>query len=175
MAADTYAPSEGPCDRRYLSRRIMLGLAGGVLAVAGSGVGNSPHASASCAAPSFDIEYSERHPYVMNEDATGLTIEGRDFVNGCDDEPDAHEGSGLGCSPAEDSETDTPAETPMEDVQLRLRQDGNEWVLGTSDAGSTNDNELGHISWTFDVPADVEPGPAVLMADTSERVPVEIR
>jgi hypothetical protein len=63
----------------------------------------------------------------------------------------------------------------MKAVHLRLVQQGHSWNLAVADAGSANAEELGRVSWTFELPAGVAPGRASLVPDHSQAVPVQIR
>jgi hypothetical protein len=54
----------------------------------------------------------------------------------------------------------------MTDVTLVIRQGGQEWELGTQDAG-TADDALGQITWETTLPPEVQPGGAVLVAGTA--------
>ena len=76
----------------------------------------------------------------------------------------------LGC----DSCTyDDPPPVPMGDVSLRLQQRNRTWDLGVADAGSAENNHLGWVSWTFELPAGVRSGPATLLPEHAQ--PVRIR
>jgi hypothetical protein len=113
-------------------------------------------ASAACAESTF------------TEDRIVLTREGEQTVaasglsDGCEDS----ESCGPGCAGCE---VDDPAE-PMEDVELRITQMGRSWSLATVDAG---DDSI--ATWTFDLPAGVEPGKARLLADTVRPMVVTVR
>ena len=90
-----------------------------------------------------------------------MTVEGRAFSRGCNDTGSEN---AFGCQTSE-----TEPETPMEDVVLLLRQGGQEWELGTEDAGSAAEKQQGHITWQAQVPAELERGRAVLIADVAPR------
>jgi hypothetical protein len=122
-------------------------------------------ASASCAAP-----YLKGTEDLVLQPGTEVTIQGRAFVHGCQDSMGCEEG--FGCDD-DDCEYDGPEVEPMEDVVLRLVQRGHTWQLDVADSGVADDNQLGWVTWTFTVPADVEAGPAKLVADESG--PVRIR
>lgn len=151
-----------PGARPLGMRRSALVLATSLLALPVAPFPQSP-ASASCAAP--HLENAEG--LVLERGATA-TIEGRAFVHGCRDSMSC----GPGCSGCE---YDDPPERPMEDVRLRLVQQGRSWDLDVADAGTADENHLGWVSWRFQVPAGVRPGRAKLVPDESEPVPVLIR
>lgn len=122
-----------------------------------------PPAAASCVGPSIDVAEGQ----VFKRGAT-LTVTGEVFVDGCQDFGSCSVGGAC-----QDQSCDYgPEPKPMEDVTLRLVQDGGRWNLGTTDAGESGDDE-GRVSWTFEVPADARPGRAQLVAD--EILPVQIR
>ena len=62
----------------------------------------------------------------------------------------------------------------MSDIVLSLRQGPRMFTVAVEDAGVAADDTLGQVTWTFTVPDEVRPGPAVLVADTA-RLPVLIR
>jgi hypothetical protein len=117
-------------------------------------------AAASCAAPS--LEAAERS--VLGRGTT-TTIEGRGFVDGCQDNMSCS--AVPGCSHCEYND---PAPKPLQDVALRLRQGNRRWLLGTADA-----DHLGRVTWTFDLPAGLDRGPAILLPDIGEQLRVRIR
>ena len=120
-----------------------------------------PPASASCAAPFLDA--SQR---LVLERGTSTTVKGRAFVDGCQDSMSCS--AVPGCSHCE---YDDPAPTPMHDVALRLRQGDRTWRLGTADAEPAS----GRVTWKFDVPAGVRPGPARLLTEVAEPLRVRVR
>ena len=63
----------------------------------------------------------------------------------------------------------------MQDVALELRQDGRSWRLGTADAGTAEEQRLGYVTWTVELPEGVQPGRARLVADTAQPVDVRVR
>jgi hypothetical protein len=141
--------------RRYAF--LMAGLAGLVLAPFPQST-----ASASCAGASLPR---------VGDLVRGSTasVEGRYFVDGCRDTMSC---SGvLGCQKCR---YDEPPEQPQQDIRLELRQRGHTWVLATDDAG-TDGARFGQVTWTFDVPDDVTPGPARLVAEGASPVVVRIR
>ncbi len=69
-----------------------------------------------------------------------------------------------GCSTPDEGETSAP----MQDVTLVIRQGSRDWELASEDAGTAADNKLGHISWDVTMPAGLEPGRAVLVADSAQ-------
>jgi len=92
-------------------------------------------------------------------------VEGRGFVDGCQDS--------MGCSASpgcHSCEYADPAPQPSTDVELRLRQAHHTWALGTADA-----DDSGRVTWSFELPAGVRPGPARLLADGAGPVEVRIR
>ena len=119
-------------------------------------------AVASCAAPSLVVAGTQGRPVI--DQAMDLTVDGRAFVRGCDD-TGAVTVNAFGCESSEQRERTTP----MRNVRLLLQQDDKRWVLGAEDAGSAADGQLGNITWRVRVPADVEAGPAVLVADVPPR------
>ena len=56
---------------------------------------------------------------------------------------------------------------PLENIELRVRQSGNSWSLGVADAGTADENELGHELWDAALPTDLAPSAAVLVAGTA--------
>jgi hypothetical protein len=123
-------------------------------------------ASASCAAPYLEVD--ER---TTLSPGTTVTIEGGAFVDGCRDVMVC--GSGWGCD--DGCEYPDPPPVPYEDVELRLVQGQRSWVLGTSDAGTAEDDQQGRVRWTVDLPTGAEPGRARLVADHAGPVQVRIR
>ncbi len=149
-------------NRPVIMRRssLLLGTAAFALLVAPAA---HPPAVASCAAP-YLVEVDS---LVLARGATA-TIEGRAFVDGCRDSMSC--GPGPGC---DDCEYDDPPAQPRENVALHLTQGGRTWDLGVSDAGSAEDDRLGWVTWTFEVPKGVKPGRARLVADGGD--PTRIR
>ena len=119
-----------------------------------------PPAAASCAAPSLEAP----RRLVLERGGT-TTVEGRGFVDGCQDSMSCS--VGLGCDRCE---YDEPTPQPLRDVALRLRQRDRTWRLGTADADSA-----GRVSWTFDLPARVRPGRAMLLPGDGEPLRVRVR
>ncbi|WP_243056260.1 hypothetical protein [Nocardioides sp. SR21] len=120
-------------------------------------------ASASCAAP-YLMDAEGR---VLQRGAT-TTVEGRAFVNGCQDSMSCS----AGCHACE---YDSPPETPIEDVRLQLAQDGRTWDLDVADAGTERNDQFGWVTWTFAVPADATPGRARLIPEHGEPASIRIR
>ncbi len=139
---------------------LMAGLLG--LVVAPFPVGP---AAAGCVGP--HLEDVDR--LVLRAGATA-SVEGRGFVDGCRDTQSC---SGVGG--CQQCEYDEPPEQPHRDIRLELRQDGRSWLLGTADAGTAQEQRLGWVTWTFDVPAGVDPGRAKLVAEGAQPVRVGIR
>jgi hypothetical protein len=134
-------------------------LATAVLPVAG--------AEASCAAPYLQVGEFEQRPVL--EAGSSVTVEGRAFVDGCNDSGGV---AVVGCIAIPEEETDT--EAAMSDVTLSLRQGPRRYDLGTEDAGLAEDNELGQITWEITLPGNLRRGPAMLMAGTA-RLQIDIR
>ncbi|MCW2796782.1 hypothetical protein [Nocardioides sp.] len=127
----------------------------------------SPGASASCVGPSIDVLGSPLDRPELAR-ATPVIVAGQHFVNGCNDTGSRDAG---GCDNDEQRET----EIPLTDVELTLQQGRSQWSLGSADAGTAGDNELGQLSWEFELPAHVRPGAARLLADGVPRLAVLIR
>lgn len=123
-------------------------------------------ASASCAAPYLKV--TER--LVLERGATAM-IEGRSFADGCQDSMSCSTGR-LGC---DSCEYDDPPPTPMDDVELRLVQRDRTWRLGVADAETAEDNHLGWVTWTFELPANAKPGWAKLLPEQAEPVRIRIK
>jgi hypothetical protein len=120
-------------------------------------------ASADCAAPYLKSDGQR----VLHRGAT-ITIEGRSFVDGCQDSMSCSVGCGS-------CEYDEPSETPMSDVRLQLVQRDRTWDLGVTDAGDAADDHLGWVAWTFTMPHGARPGPARLVATHAEPVRIRVR
>lgn len=121
-------------------------------------------AAASCAAPSIQIGDDTQRRVAIAASAT-ITVEGLGFVDGCDDTGGQTE---WGCTP------DDVTEAPMRDVGLSIRQGPQRWELGSADAGTAEDNRLGQVTWSFDVPGRLEPGRATLIARGAQPLRVVI-
>jgi len=124
-----------------------------------------PSASASCAAPYLDAG----EPLVLERGAS-VVVEGRAFTDGCQDSMSCS--GGFGC---DDCDYDDAPPTAYADVELLLVQRGRTWVLDTTDAESADDDHLGWVTWTFDVPDGAVPGLARLVPDHAQPVRVRIR
>ena len=151
-------------DRPLHVRRSALLLITTMLGLAALPFPQTP-ASASCAGPYLEIA----EPLVLDLGAPA-TIEGRSFADGCQDSMSCS--AGLGCDSCEYND---PPPTPMEDVGLRLVQGDRTWSLGVADAETAEDNHLGWVTWTFDLPAGAKPGPARLLAEGAAPVRIRIR
>lgn len=131
------------------------------------GLGSLPfpqqEAAASCAAPYLMSD----EPLVLQRGSTA-TVQGRAFVEGCQDQGSCTEQ--FGCSSCDEGEE----ETPLTAVPLILVQGERRWRLAEADAGTASDNHLGWVSWTFDVPDDARPGPARLVAPGARPVRVTL-
>ncbi len=115
----------------------------------------APSASAACVGPYLLVGDVQHRPSIRA--GASLTVEGRAFVRGCDDTGSVNM---FGCRSSQGE-----VETPMSNVVLSLRQGDERWRLGTENAGSAADNRLGHVTWQVAVPAEVETGRALLVAD----------
>jgi hypothetical protein len=139
-----------------------------VLVAALLGLGSLPFpelgAAASCAAPYLKVEDES-----VLQRGTTATVEGRAFVEGCQDAGSCTEQ--FGCSHCDYG----PEEAPLTDVRLTLVQGERRWRLGEADAGRASDNELGWVTWTFEIPDDARPGPARLVTVQSRPVRVTLR
>ena len=124
-----------------------------------------PPASASCAAP-----YLEAPRQLVLERGAAITVKGRAFVDGCQDTMSCS--AVPGCSHCE---YDDPPPRPLRDVELRLRQGHRSWLLGAENAATAADNHLGWVTWAFELPAGVRPGPAKLVTAVGGPVGVRIR
>ena len=115
-----------------------------------------PGGSASCAAPYLQVPGTGGARPVLHR-GERVTVEGRAMVDGCND------GGGQtlwGCSTDE-----LEPQVPFTDVVLSVRQHGAHWRLGTADAGTAEGNRLGRVTWSARLPAELEPGRALLVAD----------
>jgi hypothetical protein len=121
-------------------------------------------AAASCAAPSLQIGDDTQRRVTIATSAT-VTVEGRGFVDGCDDSGGQTE---WGCA------SDDVTQAPSRDVGLSIRQGAQRWDLGSADAGTAEDNRLGQVTWSFDVPVRLAPGRATLIARGAQPLPVVI-
>ena len=124
-----------------------------------------PPASASCAAP-----YIKAGPRLVLERGAAAAVEGRAFVDGCQDSMSCTDL--LGCSRCE---YDEPAPEPLQDLTLRLRQGDRTWKLDKADAETAEDNHLGWVTWSFVLPSDARPGQAKLLPDIGEPLRVRVR
>jgi hypothetical protein len=149
--------------RRLLHMRQALLLVG-VLGFAVTPFPTGP-ASASCPAPYLNTE--ER--MVLERGAT-VVVEGRAFVDGCQDSVTCT--AGLGC---DSCEADDPPPEPMDDVRLQLVQGERHWSLDVADAEKAGNNHLGWVTWSFDLPVAIKPGRATLVAEHAEPVRARIR
>lgn len=122
-----------------------------------------PPASASCPAP-----YLEDAGQLVLHRGLTITVEGRAFVKGCRDSMSCEVGCGS-------CDYDSPPEVPMEDVAIQLVQGDRTWELERADAGTAEENRLGHLTWTFTVPDDLRRGPARLLVEHAEPEHIRIR
>jgi hypothetical protein len=153
-----------PDKRPFLVKRSWILLVTVLLGLAVAPFPQAP-ASASCAAP-----YLEAPARSVLERGVTTTVEGRAFVDGCQDTMGCTEV--LGCSHCE---YDDPAPMPLQDVALLLRQGGRTWKLGTTDAETAEHNHLGWVTWSFVLPAGVRPGPAKLLPENGDPLRVRLR
>jgi hypothetical protein len=137
-------------------RRSLAVLLTALLAWAIAPFPDSP-ASALCAGPMVVGEH-----IVLTHDGE-QTVTGKFFQRGCDDGESQSCSLGCGC------ETADPA-TPSKNVELRITQLGRSWTLGKVDA----DDDAG-TTWTFELPAGVQPGKAKLLPEGASPVDVRIR
>jgi hypothetical protein len=133
------------------------------------GVASAPFpqdtASASCAAPYLKVIES-----LVLERGASVVIEGRSFIDGCQDSMSCS--GALGC---DSCEYDDPPPKPFEDVNLRLVQGDRSWLLGSTDAETAENNHQGWVTWNFDVPVGANPGPAKLVSDHAQPIRIRIR
>ncbi|MFC6286318.1 hypothetical protein ACFP3Q_17815 [Nocardioides sp. GCM10027113] len=139
-------------------RRPFLMLVAGLLALAVVPAAQPP-ALASCVAPNLD-----RERRAGLERGTTVTVAGRAFVDGCRDTMSCR--VLLGCSSCEHDE---PEPVPYAGVRLVLEQGERRWDLGVVDA-----DEDGSVVWSFELPAGVERGRAVLVADHAAPLAVRV-
>lgn len=111
----------------------------------------------------------QEHSKLVLERGAATLLEGRAFVEGCRDSMGCS--TGLGCDACR---YEDPPEVPLRDVSLRLVQADRTWDLAVADAGMAENNQLGWVTWTFEVPVGANPGPAKLVPEHGEGVRVEI-
>ena len=116
-------------------------------------------ATASCVGPYLFVGKVQNDTVI--DPAADLSVSGRAFARGCDDTGSS---SVFGCQPSQGERT-----TAMKDVVLLLKQGDQRWRLGIADAGSADQNQLGHITWHVQVPAGVRTGRATFVADIRPR------
>lgn len=141
--------------------RIGVGLSLAVVAVA---VPLPDEASASCAAPYLARPAGALATVTPN---SRITVLGRAFVRGCADTGGTS--SAPGCSGSRQ-----PVERPMRDIPLRFRQRGQEWLVGSADAGTAERNQLGHVTWVVKVPEALQPGKAFIVARGAQPLQVTV-
>jgi hypothetical protein len=90
---------------------------------------------------------------VLVHPGEAIQVSGKGFFDGCNDT------ATTGCLGG------STEQTPAENVQLVLRQDGQSWPLGYANA--TNASEGYAVTWNLTLPTDVNTGPAVLVADAA--------
>jgi hypothetical protein len=129
-----------------------------------SPAGSHP-ASASCAAPWLEVK-----PGTVLRRGDPLLVEGRGFVDGCQDTMSC--GTGLGC---DDCEYDDPPPEPLQDVTLRLTQHDRSWPLASADAETAASGRAGQVAWRFELPPGAKPGRARLSAGPGTTLDVRIR
>ncbi len=119
-------------------------------------------ASGSCVGPALAVGSSPsasptpQRPEVIQH-GQAVTVTGEGFHRGCADSYSVR----PGCH-GSSAEPDDP-EAPLADVQLTLHQQSQTWVLGTANATG----EHYSTSWTWQLPSDVQPGPAELRAGSA--------
>lgn len=115
-------------------------------------------AIAQCSGPYFD----DIDNLVLTRGQTA-TIEGRSFVDGCQDTGSCSVGCNADCDYG-------PEPEPSTDITLQLVQRGHTWKLGVADA-----DDDGRVTWTFEVPRRAQQGPAELLVDYATSATVRIR
>jgi hypothetical protein len=121
-------------------------------------------ATASCAAP-----YIANAEQLMFYRGSAVEVDGAAFANGCQDV------GSCSATPGCDSCDDGPEPTPMTDIDLSLRQDGRTWRLGTADARTAEDTELGQVTWAVEIPSGMKRGWATLVPEDGQPTRVRIR
>ena len=139
-------------------RRGVVGLSVGVAMLVLAPLPSSP-AAGSCAAPQLSVggDFGGRDSPVTLHRGEELTVDGRYFVDGCDD---TGGGDAFGCS-----EDEPEPAVPLEDAQLELLDSARSTsglALGVADA-----DDHGRIAWTVTVPADAPLGRGVLRVTRS--------
>jgi hypothetical protein len=147
-------------------RRSVVGLSMGLSVLAVAPLPSTP-AAAGCAGPQLSVggDFGGRDSPVTLHRGEEVTVDGRYFVDGCDD---TGGGDAFGCS-----EDEPEPEIPVEDARLELLEsDASEdgLVLGEADA-----DDAGRVSWTVNVPADAPLGRGVLRAAFSDGLHVVVR
>lgn len=140
-------------------RTSFLGLLALLAALAVAPYPQAP-ARASCAGPYLELD---RKPVL--ERGQSVTVAGVHFVDGCRDTMSCSAVPGCG-----GCHYDDPPPQPMTGVDLELRQSGRTWVLDTQDA-----DESGDIVWEFELPEEVQPGPARLRDGRASWTVVRVR
>lgn len=148
----------------HLRHLVLVAVLVAVLVGLGSLPLSETDAAASCAAP-----YLTAGDTAVLERGTTASVEGRAFVDGCQDTGSCTEQ--LGCSHCDYGEE----EVPLHDVPLTLVQGARRWQLAAADAGSAGADQLGWVTWTFEIPDDARPGPARLVAPPALPVRVTLR
>jgi hypothetical protein len=147
-------------------RRGVLGLSAGLTALALAPLPSTP-AVAGCAARELSVagDLGSRQSPVVLVRGEEVTVDGRRFIDGCDD---TGGGDAFGCS------TDEPEpEIPVEDARLELLESAageHGLVLGEADA-----DHAGRVSWTVTIPVDAPLGRGVLVAAFSDGLHVVVR
>ena len=123
--------------------------------------------TAGCVGPSLEVPGAQtrfaaqlegRSVTVLPRRDGPLAVTGMTFANGpCNDTPNT---SGCGAP-----ETPAPS-VPAKGVELTLRQGEQTWRLGTADASGSDDNYA--VRWDIELPADLRPGRATLIAGTAD-------
>lgn len=117
-------------------------------------------ASADCATGILQFDDGRTQLSVVPGEVVTLTSAG--YVKGCDDGGDPD----VGCS--------APLhEQPREDIELRLRQGGEERPLATVDAQNEGD-DVGLVSWTVTIPVDAIAGRATFVPDGGQPLTVRV-
>lgn len=144
-------------QRREITWFVATAVVAGALGI----VVPSP-ASGSCVGPLLRVgpilstSPTHQRPELLQH-GQAVTVTGEWFHSGCADTYS----NGPGCS-GSSARPDDP-EAPLTNVKLTLHQRSKTWVLGSADAIG----ERYSISWTWQLPSGVEPGPAELRAESA--------
>ena len=155
-------------------RRFRALLVVTVVAASGLGLFAPSRAVASCVAPSISLPDvaaematvdGEQVPVYSVVPGDMLTVDGEYFFEGCNDFVVVEVGT-HGCSGPPDPTPNPPPAPAARNVRLVLAQAGHHWTLDTADAAGEDDSWA--ITWTAELPADLEAGPATITARSAE-------